>query len=141
MGYRDLALFNDSLLAKQPGDSCIEQILSFTGSSRLGFSFNVHLWKLKIWRQVICFGKVYLKVEKLYKGVQAFGLAMVRRSESSSTVGSLLNIQPWLLLIPYFVHPRFVCYTLKNPKILFSSHWAMRTSTMTWCNLFGHWST
>ena len=86
-------------------------------------------------------GKVYLKVEKLYKGVQAFGLTMVRRSKSSSTVGSPLNIQPWLLLIPYFVRPRFVCYTLKNPKILFSSHWAMRTSTMTWCNPFGHWST
>ena len=54
-------------------------------------------------------GKVYLKVEKLYKGVQTFGLAMVRRLESGSTIGSPLNTQPWLLLISYFVRPRFAC--------------------------------
>ena len=54
---------------------------------------------------------------------------------------SFLETHVLCVLIPYFVCPRFASRTPKNPKILFSSHWAMRTSTMTWCNLFGHWST
>ena len=51
------------------------------------------------------------------------------------------QIKKGQLLIPYFVHPRFGCQTIKNPKILFSLHGAARTSRMTWRNLFGHWST
>ena len=64
-----------------------------------------------------------------------------------SHIGSLAT---WLLcacvsqegvLIPYFVCPRFACWTSKNPKMLFSLHGAVRTFRMTWGNLFGHRNT
>ena len=45
------------------------------------------------------------------------------------------------MLILYVICPRFACWTLGNPKILFSLYRAMRTSRMTWHNQFGHWST
>ena len=47
---------------------------------------------------------------------------------------------PLVLLWPYFFHPWFVCWTPKNPKILFSLHGAMRTARLMWRNPFGHWS-
>ena len=38
------------------------------------------------------------------------------------------------MLIPYFICPRFVCQTLKNPKISFSLHGVTRTYIMVWRN-------
>ena len=40
-----------------------------------------------------------------------------------------------------FVRHQFACQTLKNPKILFSLHRAVRTFKMMWHNPFGHQST
>ena len=54
---------------------------------------------------------------------------------------SRCQIKKGQLLTPYFVCPRFTCQTLKNSKILFSSHGASRTSRMTWHNPFRHQST
>ena len=45
------------------------------------------------------------------------------------------------LLVPYFVYPRFACWILKNPKILFSLCGAARISRMTRHNPFGHRNT
>ena len=54
---------------------------------------------------------------------------------------SRYQIKKGQLLIPYFVHPWFACWTLKNPKILFSPHGVARTSRIPSHNPFGHRST
>lgn len=92
MGFRDLALFNDSLLAKQAWQLMHRTDTLFFRIFKAWFFPQCSFMEAKNSASGHMLGKVYLKEDKLSKGVHAFRLAMVRRSESGNTIGSPLNI-------------------------------------------------
>ena len=85
MGFRDLTLFNDSLIAKQAWQLMHKIDTLFYRIFKISFSLNVHLWKQKIQPLGHMLGKIFFKVGMSLRGAQNFELVM--RKISGSTIG------------------------------------------------------
>lgn len=95
MGFRDLSLVNDSLLANKLGNCYTTRILLFTRFSRLGFSLIVLLRRLKIQDQALMLGEVFSREGMLFKERLGGELGMVKPLKFCMIIGSLGNTPRW----------------------------------------------
>lgn len=98
MGFRDLSLVNDSLLANKLGNCYTTRILLFTRFSRLGFSLIVLLRRLKIQDQALMLGEVFSREGMLFKERLGGKLGMVKPLKFCMISGSLGNTPRWFHL-------------------------------------------
>ena len=97
MGFRDLTLFNDSLIAKQAWQLMHKIDTLFYRIFKIGFSLNVHLWKQKIQPLGHMLGKIFFKVDVIKRGSK-FRVSNAKNiwQHHWLPISFPLSSQPWL---------------------------------------------